>query len=104
MAYDNTNRAVLFKNENKKTETHPDYTGNLNFEGVDCFLDAWIKTSESGRKFMSLSVKRKDKQTQEAPPARKPSHDGFKARQVDTQPRNPRSSGFDDMNDDLPPF
>lgn len=96
MAYDNTNRAVLFKNENKTKETSPDYTGSLNFEGVECFLDAWIKTSESGRKFMSLSVKRKDKQpAQASAPARKPSHDAARARQLPPQ----------DFNDDeLPPF
>lgn len=91
MAYDNTNRAALFKNENKKTETHPDYSGSLNFEGIECFLDAWIKTSESGRKFMSLSVKRKDKQSAPAP------------RQAAQQTRQPQrqaqpSSGFDDMD------
>jgi uncharacterized protein (DUF736 family) len=85
MAYDNTNRAVLFKNENKKTETHPDYSGSLNFEGVECFLDAWVKTAESGRKFMSLSVKRKDKQAAAPAPARKPSQDGARSRQVATQ-------------------
>lgn len=94
MAYDNTNRAVLFKNEKKQTENHPDYTGNLNFEGVDCFLDAWIKTSESGRKFMSLSVKRKEKQA--APEPRKPSHDAAKARQL------PARGGFEDMDSDVP--
>lgn len=99
MAYDNTNRAVLFKNENKKTENHPDYSGNLNFEGVDCFLDAWVKTAESGKKFMSLSVKRKDKQAEPAPRQeayRKPSQDGAKARQLAPQ-RN------DDFGDE-PPF
>ena len=37
MTYDNTNRAVLFKNETKKTDNHPDYSGSLNFEGVECF-------------------------------------------------------------------
>lgn len=95
MAYDNTNRAVLFKNENKKTDTHPDYSGNLNFEGVECFLDAWIKTAETGKKFMSLSVKRKEKQTA---PTAKPSHDAVKARQLPARV----SSGFDDMDDDVP--
>jgi uncharacterized protein (DUF736 family) len=92
MAYDNTNRAVLFKNEQKKTENHPDYSGNLNFEGVECFLDAWVKTAESGKKFMSLSVKRKEKQA----PSNKPSHDAVKARQLPPQ--------TDDFGDDQIPF
>jgi uncharacterized protein (DUF736 family) len=65
--YDNTNRGVLFKNEQKKTDKHPDYSGNLNVDGVEFFLDAWIKEAESGRKFMSLSVKLKERQGQSAP-------------------------------------
>ena len=99
MAFDNTNRAVLFKNENKKTDTHPDYSGNLNFEGVECFLDAWIKTAESGKKFMSLSVKRKDKQAAPRQEYRAPSQDGAKARQL--APRS-NSGGFEDMDSDIP--
>lgn len=72
MAYDNTNRGALFKNERKEKETQPDYTGSLNVDGVDFFLDAWLKTAESGRKFMSVSVKRKDKQAAAPAPAPKP--------------------------------
>lgn len=99
MAFDTTNRGVLFRNENKKTDKHPDYSGSLNADGVDYFFDAWIKVAESGRKFMSVSIKPKEKQAQAPAPSRKPSHDAFKARQVAKQ-----SSGFDDMDSDLPPF
>ena len=59
--YDNTNRGVLFKNDEKR-ENGPDYSGSLNVGGVEHFLDAWIKTSQAGRKFMSVSVKPKQKQ------------------------------------------
>lgn len=69
MAYDNTNRGALFKNERKEKETQPDYTGSLNVDGVEFFLDAWLKTADSGRKFMSVSVKRKDKQASAPKPA-----------------------------------
>lgn len=101
MAYDNTNRAVLFRNENKKTDTHPDYSGNLNFEGVECFLDAWIKTAESGRKFMSLSVKRKEKQSSPEQSAQRqpaPRQQAPAPRQAAPRP----ASGFDDMDNDVP--
>lgn len=57
--YDNTNRGVLFKNDDKADEREPDYTGSLNVDGVEFFLDAWIKTAKSGRKFMSVRVKEK---------------------------------------------
>lgn len=59
--HDNTNRGVLFKNDEKR-ENGPDYSGSLNVGGVEHFLDAWIKTSQAGRKFMSVSVKPKQKQ------------------------------------------
>ena len=68
--YDNTNRGVLFKNNRKEEgDKKPEYTGSLNVGGVEYFLDAWLKTSQNGSKFMSVSVKRKDKQA-EAPAQR----------------------------------
>jgi uncharacterized protein (DUF736 family) len=68
--YDNTNRGVLFKNDKKETDNHPDYTGSLDVDGDEFFLSAWIKTSKAGKKFMSLSVKLKDKPVSERLPGR----------------------------------
>lgn len=81
--FDPTNRGVLFKNDRKTKDTQPGYTGSLNVDGVEYFLDAWVKDGKSG-KFFSVSVKRKDKQ-QDAP-----------ARQASSAPQ---SGGFDDMDD-----
>lgn len=58
--YDNTNRGVLFKGK-KEQESHPDYEGTINVAGVEYYLNAWIRTSKQGTKFMSLSVKAKGK-------------------------------------------
>ena len=66
--YDNTDRGVLFKNKEKGSETHPDYTGSINFGGQDCFLNAWLKKSKSGETYMSLSVKPKGQQKPKAAP------------------------------------
>jgi hypothetical protein len=60
--FDETNRGVLFKNDNKSGDKDPDYSGSINFDGRDCWLSAWIKTAKTGRKFMSLSIKPKDAQ------------------------------------------
>lgn len=57
--YDNTNKGVLFKNEDKQEERHADYRGSMNIDGKEFWLDAWIRTSKKGTKFMSLSVKPK---------------------------------------------
>ena len=31
--YDDTNKGVLFRNERKENEKHPDYNGNINVNG-----------------------------------------------------------------------
>ena len=67
--YDNELKGVLFKNEDKETETHPDYKGSATIKGVEYFLDAWINTAETGRKYMSLKLKAKDKQRGASAPA-----------------------------------
>ena len=56
--YDNTNRGALFRGK-KEQESHPDYEGTINVEGKEYYLNAWLKTSKNGNKFMSLSVKPK---------------------------------------------
>lgn len=66
--YDNTNRGVLFKNDRKEKDTHPDFTGSGNVEGVDVYINGW-KKEKNGKSFISFSFKKKDG---EARPAAKP--------------------------------
>lgn len=86
--YDNTNRGALFRNDRKTKDTQPSHTGTLNVDGVEYFLDAWVKEGQKG-KFFSVSVKRKD---QQQPRAAAPA----------PQRQAPAGSGFDDMADDIP--
>ena len=84
MQYDNSNRGAIFKNDDKQQDNHPDYKGSLNVNGVDLWVSGWLKTSEkTGKKFMSLSVKPKDEKTV-------------------TQASKTKSSGFDEMDDNVP--
>lgn len=66
--YDNTNRGVLFKNDRKESDRHPDYRGNINVNGTEFWLSAWIKEGQKG-KFMSLSVQPKEQQAPQRQPA-----------------------------------
>ncbi|NQW80606.1 MAG: hypothetical protein HQ445_05465 [Polaromonas sp.] len=92
--FDNTNRGVLFKNDRKQDgDKKPEYTGSLNVDGVEFFLDAWLKTSKTGSKFMSVSVKRKDKQPEAA---QSPERTRPAAKPV------PAGGGFDDFDSDVP--
>ena len=71
--FDNRNRGVLFNNKERKSkDTDPDYSGSINFNGVDCWLSGWIKESKDGKKFFSLSVKPKEQQARQvSQPTRK---------------------------------
>lgn len=104
MTYDNTNKGALFRvEEDKKRENGPDYSGSLNVDGAEFFLDAWINTAKSGQKYMSVRVKQKQ-QRQE--PGTGQTHGEMKAAQrssYGTPPPRPKSgTGFDDMDDDCP--
>ena len=57
--YDNTNRGALFKNTEKENPKHADYKGNINVNGQEFWLDAWVNVGKSGVKYMSLSIKPK---------------------------------------------
>ena len=49
------NSGALFKEEEKKSEKHPDYKGNCLVNGQKMYIAAWINESQSGKKYMSLS-------------------------------------------------
>jgi hypothetical protein len=61
LAFDKTNTGSLNKNK-EKDDAHPtwaDYKGQLNIDGAEYWLSAWIKDGPNG-KFMSLSAKIKE--------------------------------------------
>lgn len=57
--YDDTNRGVLFNNDRKQKQTHPDYKGTINVKGEEFWLSGWIKQGKKGD-FISLSVEPKE--------------------------------------------
>jgi uncharacterized protein (DUF736 family) len=55
-AYDNTNRGAIFKNDRKEKDTHPDYRGKINVDGVEKEISLWVKQSKDGKSFFSASI------------------------------------------------
>ena len=49
------NSGALFKEEEKKSEKHPDYKGNCLVNGQKMYIAAWVNTAEWGKKYLSLS-------------------------------------------------
>jgi len=62
--YTNENRGALWPNREKASDTHADFTGTINVDGVEYFLNGWKRKPDASDKApsLSVSVKRKDKQ------------------------------------------
>lgn len=102
--YDETNRGVLFDNDRKESDKHPDMKGKLNVNGVEYWFSAWWKESKKGDQFLSLSLGKPIEGEQQA---RAPQRHGNRPpqgnRPAPSRPAPARSAGrFDDMDDDIP--
>ena len=49
------NQGSLFRNESKKEDKHPDYTGTIMIGGSEKRISAWLKEGKKG-KFLSLQI------------------------------------------------
>jgi hypothetical protein len=56
---------ALFKNDRKEGEQDRDYQGSIKVGNREYWLSAWINTSKAGKKYMALSAKPKEAQTQQ---------------------------------------
>ena len=61
MAYEKRdNSAILFFNDKKLQDNHPDYKGDALIGNVQYWVSMWRKTGKNGNEFFSISLKPKD--------------------------------------------
>lgn len=68
MAYDNTNSGIMYRNENRKTDKHPEFTGSINVNGVDYWLSGWVNEGKQGgkmegKKYFSIKINPKEQRS-----------------------------------------
>jgi hypothetical protein len=60
MAYEHKdNTGSMFANDRKSGESDPDRKGSALIDGVEYWVNGWIKKSKNGKPYMSLSFKPK---------------------------------------------
>ena len=68
MEYDNTNKGVLFSNDQAGNSKRPSLRGSLNVAGKDYNVSGWHRESKKdGKPFLSISVEPKG-ESKFAPP------------------------------------
>jgi hypothetical protein len=93
MAFDNTNRGSIWPNKKKRPDKQDaDFTGSINVNGVEYWLNAWKRKEGASPDSPSLSftVRPKDEQPRQATKA------------APDRPDQTSSSRNADMDDDIP--
>ena len=68
MTIDNRNRGAIWKNDDKELDTHPDFRGSLDVEGVAYWVSAWKRKEGANPKAPALSFSIRKKEEREEPP------------------------------------
>jgi hypothetical protein len=72
MEYNNTNRGQIWKNEDRKSDTHPHFKGSMDIDGVEYWVSAWTRKPDANPKSPALTFsfkKKEDKQDDQIPKA-----------------------------------
>lgn len=61
MAYQQKDgQGSIFKNDDKQSDKHPDYSGSCLLNGQEYWVNGWIKKPDGKKPYMSLSIKPKE--------------------------------------------
>lgn len=91
MQYDNTNSGVFYRNSYKKKKEQPDFTGEINVNGIEKTLSIWENVGKSGTPYFKIICNDP-----------KPKEDNAADQQnaVDQQPN--QTAGKANLDDDIP--
>lgn len=71
MAYEKKDMSgSVFRNRDKRSETHSDYTGDGLIEGQEYWINCWEKKDKNGNTFFSFSFKKKQPRPQTDEPVK----------------------------------
>ena len=78
----------LWVNDRKTKDNQPSHQGSIKIDGVEYWMSAWVKKTNTGKKFFSMAFTKKDDQ-----PSGTTSNPNR-----NSQPK----SGMDDFDEDVP--
>ena len=67
--YDNNNRGSIWKNEDRKSDSHPQFKGSAEVNGVEYWVSGWLRKAGANPKApaMSFSFTAKEQQSATKP-------------------------------------
>ena len=69
------NSGSLLVNDQKQSENQPDRKGSIRIAGVEYWISGWLKKTQEGKSWLSLSVTPKDKAPAKPAPKKRPQDD-----------------------------
>ena len=74
--YSNVNRGAIWSNKDKRSDSHPDFKGSIDVEGVEYWLSAWKRKPDANPKAPALSFSIQKKEAQSGGGETAPGSDG----------------------------
>jgi hypothetical protein len=111
--YDNSNRGSVWKNEDRKSDSHPQFKGSAEVDGVEYWVSGWLRKPAANPKApaMNFSFSVKENQPHSQPPQQRPTNQNANGSQKSPYANTPHGNsqapqqqgGFDtDFDDDIP--
>ena len=89
----------IFPNDKKTTENHPGWKGSALVDGVEYWVSGWVKQTNEGKKWVSLSFTAKDQAPRQE---RQPTASNDRARNAASAKMQAPTPSAPEFNDDIP--